>query len=272
MQELQTISFNILGGIVVALLTLLIRWAFYKMSARKFKHVFSDDADSNFRIIYNEYKSPSKETVFPKAKPLIARVHAQAAKNLTTINSCATTRAVGHLVYAFGKNIKSSPEVCSDIDTDKNMALSFISIGGVTNFKSCDLLNDPANIFLNFQNSAIVNIKTKLPVVRLAGEPHIDYGLIMKIHPKSNPKQTWVCCAGFGEWGTSGSAWYLANRWKEIKQWAGDKPFACVVKTKSESDNSTELIECFMKKTNCFTKAIRKIRFCKKHFKITEIE
>jgi len=271
MNRLQEILFNILGGIVVALLTLLIRWAFYKMSARRFRHVFSDDADSNFHIIYTEYKSPSKETVFPKAKPLIARVHAQAATNLTTINSCATTRAVGHLVYAFGKNIKTSPKVCSDIDTDEDMALSSISIGGVTNFKSCDLLNDPANIFLNFQNSAIVNIKSKLPIVRL-GEPHIDYGLIIKIHPKSNPKQTWICCAGFGEWATSGSAWYLANRWKEIRQWAGDKPFACVVKTKSGSDNSTEPIECFIKKNNLLTTAIRKISFRKKHFKITQIE
>lgn len=272
MQDLRTIFFNILGGIIVAILTLFVRWVFYKMRVRKFRNIFSDDADGNFRIIYSEYKSPNRETVFPKAESRIARVHAQAAKNLTTINSCATTRAVGHLVYAFGKNIKSSPKVCSDIDTDSNMALSFISIGGVTNFKSCDLLNDPANIFLNFQGTTIVNIKTKSPVVRLTREPYIDYGLIVKIHPKSNPEQTWICCAGFGEWATSGSAWYLANRWKKIKQWAGDKPFACVVKTKSESDNSTELIECFIKKTNLFTRTIRKIFFCKKYPKITEIE
>jgi hypothetical protein len=73
----------------------------------------------------------------------------------------------------------------------------------------------------------------------------VDYALIVKIHPPKKPERTWLCCAGVGEWGTSGAAWYLAGKWKEIHKWAKSKPFAIITETKSNSDDSTIPIHKF---------------------------
>jgi len=32
--------------------------------------------------------------------------------------------------------------------------------------------------------------------------------------PADFPNHSWIVCAGLGEWGTSGTAWYLAHRWR----------------------------------------------------------
>ena len=109
-------------------------------------------------------------------------------------------------------------------------------------------------------------------IVESGQESRCDYGLIIKIHPRNYPGHTWICCAGFGILGTSGAAYYLAYNWKKIRKWAGDKPFACVVKTGNASDDSTEPIEGFIKKTNMFSRAIRLCRCRKECFKITEID
>jgi len=70
-----------------------------------------------------------------------------------------------------------------------------------------------------------------------------DFGIIVKIHPIQNKEKTWICCAGFGLWGTSGASYFLAQKWREILKWAGNKPFGCVIKTKVLSDDSTEIID-----------------------------
>ena len=101
-------------------------------------------------------------------------------------------------------------------------------------------------------------------------ETGCDYGIVIKLHPQNNQERTWICCSGFGIWGTSGAAYYLAYRWKEILKWAGDKPFGCVIKTKIGSDDSTEIVEAIIMKTSWPSRIIRKIRCRKCHFKITE--
>ena len=160
----------------------------------KFKQIFGVDAGRQFYIIYSIHNAPSRSDIFSKPKPKVERSCYRAATNLTTINSCALTRGIGHLVYGFGEKIKIPPIISSDTDTDENMDISFISMGGVTNFKTCDLLEDTSNIFLDFdlEQNTIVHKASKLPIVK--AECDIDYGFIVKIHPRSNFERTWICC------------------------------------------------------------------------------
>jgi len=229
-----------------------IRMLWHWLWTWKFRQIFGKDAGDNYHIIYYQKYVPDRRIVFIGPKPKVKRSLYRHSTNLTTINSCATTRSIGHLVYSFGTKAKTPPAISSDSDTDEKMDISFISIGGLTNLKSCDVLKEAA-CFLNFSGDSIVQGNTKLITATL---PDTDCGFIIKIHPSSNPKRTWLCCAGVGEWGTSGAAWFLAMKWKEIYKWTKDKSFAIITKTAIGSDESTQLVHRFLRfsETSEFTK------------------
>ncbi len=223
------------------------------LSTWKFKQVFGRDAGKEFHVIYNiKFVPKDKKIVFEKVTPKVHRDNYSRTQNLTTINSCSTTRAIGYLVYSFGEMVNKPPIISSDADTDEKMDISFISIGGRTNLKTCDILRNDSNHFLDFRRirdkdsdkSFIVHRPSKLPIIEFSS--HVAYGFIIKINPDSNPERTWICCAGFEEWGTSGAAWYLSNKWKTIRKWAKNKPFAIITKTEINCDESTRWIHKFL--------------------------
>ena len=79
---------------------------------------------------------------------------------------------------------------------------------------------------------------------RLAG-PHTDkedFGLIIGIHPAGHPGKKWIACAGLGEYGTSGAAYFLANYWKDIADKVMDTGhFACIVRVPDGDDSGAHL-------------------------------
>jgi len=66
--------------------------------------------------------------------------------------------------------------------------------------------------------------------------------MILKGHPQNMPERNWIACGGYGEWGTSGAAWYLARRWRDIYKKFGNKSFAIFVKVEGQRDESADPI------------------------------
>jgi len=242
-QELWDIIWNIVGGLIVAFLIFFFQWVRQKTKRKKFKKVFGNDSD-NFYIVYPSYEAP-KNSSFPKSPSKVPR-RKYTTVNLTTINSNASTRSISHLSYIFGKYSKSLPQIKSDVDLDQQMDISFLSVGGLNNYKPLDVLDNTANIFLEFGNGGIQSKTSSESIANVAGKH--DFGLILKIHPENNPNRAWLCVAGLGEWGTSGAAWWLSRYWKTIHKQAKEKPFACVTKTIYGSDDSTSLVHLFISK------------------------
>ncbi len=145
-----------------------------------------------------------------------------------------------------GNCLPSLPHIRSDIELDERMDISFLSVGGVNNFKSLDVIENESNIFLKFGGGGIQSKTLNGSIAKIEGK--IDCGLILKIHPENNPNRTWICVAGIGEWGTSGASWWLSRHWKTICKRAKEKPFACVTKTVYGSDDSTSLVHLFLTK------------------------
>jgi hypothetical protein len=88
---------------------------------------------------------------------------------------------------------------------------TFISFGGISNYKTTDILSSPENIFVQLTGNEIAfRSGESLP---FACSNEADFGIILRITPSDFPQRSWIVCAGLGEWGTSGSAWYLAQRW-----------------------------------------------------------
>jgi len=279
MKNITTIIFNIIGGIIAGLTVLLLQYLYKKyLLAPRFRQIFGEDVNREFYVIYALYNAPLRDNFFPKPKSQVYRSRASNGKDLKKVTSCASAKAVGYIVNAFGQNNKRTPQI--EADTNKNIDecdnISFVSIGGLTNLKTLDLLNNRSNIFCDFDfkndELTIINKKSGETIVRSKETKDYTYGFIIKIHPEGKSNRTWICCAGFGIWATSGAAWYLSNNWKEIRKFVGKKPFACIVKTEPGKDDSTKPLECFVRKTAWISKAIRKIRCRKKHFKITEID
>jgi hypothetical protein len=237
------IIYNIIGGFVVGGLTLLGRWLYERLHARRFQQIFQDDDNWEFHIVYKSVES-ERDVVFPAEESKVPR-GTPATTNLTLINSCATTRGVGYLVYTFGESIGKSPLIVSHVDVDQKMNLSFISIGGTTNHKTRDIMANPANKLLDYEYGKIVAKDSRKVLIKIGDEMGFDYGFIIKIHPTNFHRRTWICSGGFGEWGSSGAAWYLAHRWNDIRKFAGKKEFACITKTRIGCDEDTYLLGQF---------------------------
>jgi len=119
--------------------------------------------------------------------------------------------------------------------------VSLICLGSrASNDKTRDVEDSVANELIKLDRGNFVSAISGLPVVSLV--PDFDYGLVLKIHPKQFPERTWFTCSGIDEWGTSGASWYLARKWRELHSYAGESPFAIVVKVKKGQDESAEPI------------------------------
>jgi hypothetical protein len=253
-QGLWNLTWNIVGGLVVALLIISIQWVSKKLKCRAFRQVFGNDLDE-FYLIYPSYESPNRNTTYPKTPPKVPRP-SHSTVNPTTITSNASTRSVSHLSYAMGNYSPKLPHIMPDIDLDQRMDISFLSVGGINNYKSLDVFENTSNVFLQFGPEGIHSKTSSESIANIEGK--YDYGLILKIHPENNPNRTWICVSGLGEWGTSGASWWLSRHWKTIHKCAKDKPFACITKTLYGSDDSTSLVHLFLSKED-IENAIKKI-------------
>ena len=246
-EGLRAIGFNVVGGGIVAAGTLLIERLWRKLRFLRFRQVFGQDVCHGVYLKYTEYEPPSRETRFKKPPTIVSR-RTPDAHNLTRVASGACARAAAHLAHSFGRNSPTPPIIEADSVADDRMDVSFVALGAA-NHRALDVLHDPANVFFEFDGLVVRSRgEGRTLVSTLVAADGFDYGMILKIHPEHNPRRTWICCAGFGEWGTSGAAWFLANRWHELRKFAKDRAFACLTKTRIGSDDSTVLTQKFLTK------------------------
>ncbi len=235
---------DVVGGGIIAGGTLACGWLWRRFQRRRFRRVFGEDSIGQMYLKYCVYEPTSREVRFRKPKTKVKRGTPDAF-NLTRVASGAGSRAVAYVASVIGINSNGPPIIEADDHQDERMDISFITIGG-TNHRTQDIFDDESNVFLQFGDE---RIETRRSHRRIVSAPlssqGVDYGMIIKIHPKSNPERTWICCAGFGEWGTSGAAWFLANRWKKIHKFAKRGPFACITETRIGSDDSTVMSHRF---------------------------
>jgi len=140
---------------------------------------------------------------------------------------------------------------------------TFISVGAKSNQMTAQLLSNKNNrlVDIDLTDTRDIRFRSKsgkwLHPKRVRGRE--DYGVVVSIHPDEDPNKTWIACAGLGEFGTSGAAYFLAFRWwriveefqkrlkeldvkmKDVKNKVDISTFACIVKTRADADDGTEL-------------------------------
>jgi hypothetical protein len=200
---------------------------------RKFKRVFGRDSQEYF-LAFGTLEVDRALGAFPFTKPGRPKMRFSAQR----VASGCELRAVAYVGSALSSDGGVTCKVVADDKMAEKLDLDFISFGAMSNLLTLNAFENPANLFVNYDPKS--GFVSKKDGQRLCDfRPGYDYGLILKIHPTQFPNRTWIVCAGIGEWGTSGSAWFLAHKWRELaKDLKGNDQFACLVEVTSGQDES----------------------------------
>jgi hypothetical protein len=153
-------------------------------------------------------------------------------------------RAASYFINMLSK-YRRSPVIIEDDQTAiRLLKRSIVGIGsGASNEITEIIEHDARNRFFTIESGEPFGIRCVLSDTILKFEPTFakqDHGIILKIENTRFPGQFLFACAGLGEWGTSGAAWYLATHWKELDS-LGDE-FGCVVEVEIGSDQSARIV------------------------------
>lgn len=227
---IPTLGQNVLGGVLASVVYALFGWARKRAKAWRFKRIFGDrPADESLNLVYEEMVLTNPASNFPYSRP--GNLHPGGEFSISRPIPIASVRAVSYLASAIGQFTSSTPSVRSDREIQGFMDIDFISFGGPMSndlTAACEsnggcsglaILRQPENVFVRVPDQELFHQL----------DPMFDYGIILKIHPAEFPNRTWIACAGLSERGTSGAAWFLANKWEQLRRRAGKKPFAALV-------------------------------------------
>jgi len=237
------IALSVLGGMITV--ALVDRLRTFDSTVRRWKllRIFGPDAasDEGIHVVYThlilpELKDPNGNVImYPYRKP----GNRMAAFATSRPVSSAEVRGIKHLSEALGMGSGNSTKLDTDYEVRGRLDMSFIAIGGpLSNDKTHDAIYNAGNKLVVLEERGFVSRMSGKPLLKV--EAGWDYGLIMKCHPSQFPKRIWLVCAGFGEWGSSGAAWFLAYKWDQIYRRYGSKEFAVIVKVKEDQDESAE--------------------------------
>lgn len=236
---------NVLGGFLAAVAYALFIWAIRVsqriVRKRRARNFFGNDAlGGSHELVFSEFElradclDPEKSPEFPYRKP--GEVHYM-MKTSRVLPLC-DARAIGYLASSLGQISGKTAPVVSDESIQQRLNVSFVSLGLGANHKTRDLLSNSANQFFAFD---FESNKLSLAGKDIVVKGGFDYGVIAKIIPQQFPHRVWIACAGLGEWGTSGAAWFLANKWTELYATASKQPFAALIRVNAGKDESAHL-------------------------------
>lgn len=154
-------------------------------------------------------------------------------------------RAASYVINALSKYRQKPLPIEDDKTCLRALNRSILAIGSASSNEITEIIQtDPRNEFLGIDMQtagAVITCRTTGAILNF-GPSQItrDYGIILKITNVRFPDQNLFVCAGLGEWGTSGAAWYLANHWKDLNAYGEE--FGCVVEVELGSDQSAQIV------------------------------
>ena len=220
--DVKSLLWNVVGGLLVALLTWMWAYSRYRLHLYHLQRLigFRFGPETEIRITYGQLFLPPQ--IDHEGNPIthpyrkhpreggVAALHE--SYSIDHPMSECEVRASTYIASLLGRTIRQL--LVSDVEADTLLESNFVSLGGSgSNFKTADILASPANIFLHSMTPEwfiLVGQPVPLPYTC---DGIADYGFILRIRPPEFPQHSWIVCAGLGEWGTSGAAWFLARRW-----------------------------------------------------------
>jgi hypothetical protein len=223
--DIKAILYNVLGGILASAVTAIFILCRHRLKSFHLQRLlgFRFRKGTDVRITYGQLTLPPLQDSSGKliTHPYIKKPRRgsppptnQSYSMENAISECEV-RASTYLTTILALPGSIRPVLVSDNDADALLDCNFIALGGPGfNYKTADILASPANSFVEMKLSGFSLIGGEpLPLVC---NQEIDHGIILRITPTQFRNRSWIACAGLGEWGTSGTAWFLANKWREL--------------------------------------------------------
>jgi hypothetical protein len=137
-----------------------------------------------------------------------------------------SARGAGYLMDAFRDIRGITTRVGTDGDVKGKWKGTFVTLGSsYSNHKTDDIKHLAGNPWLlNDAGQFVFKDGTKTEI-----ESRYDKGVILKLDNPHSPGDTAIICEGLGEWGTSGSVWFLGTHWKSMSRRFGHNPFLVVL-------------------------------------------
>jgi len=153
-----------------------------------------------------------------------------------------SARASSYLIAKLSHFLKQGVAVISDDDVgSKWEENTFINLGSsASNIRTNDIKHHKANIFLKEDINGKFELKNNKSF-NFPDDRH-DVGIILKMKSPYSKGCSLLICAGIGEWGTSGSAWYLSRYWKKLAMKYLTNDFIVVVSVVRGSDDTASII------------------------------
>jgi hypothetical protein len=235
-----SVTLNVVGGVVTVVVVEVVKWLHTGLNRRRFRTVMGLNVRRTTLTIGKLVSDGA--SIFRLEGPDDYRFRS------SEIGSFAEIRGLSYVARSIGQNSSIETQVTSAQEVAEAFDLDFIAIGAMTNAKSIDMFRNPANTLAEYSLKDHAFVRKKDKSVLWRNRNGYDHGIIMKIRPAQFPSRTWITCSGFGEWGTSGAAYYLANHWRDLHNQLGgaDKPFVAVIEVQEGKDQSAllQLFEC----------------------------
>ena len=241
---------NLVAGVIIFVVGVL--WPIIPKSYRKYqirKFWGKGSTGNQFAIVYGALKD--SRVVFGQPVPanrFVKYYPNGRAVNLpgpfgNIVGDCEI-RASSYIINSLSSDRKDVIPVIPDEDAFKILDRTIVSFGSPSSNLVSDLiLREPRNRYVNFGQTngmpCINNLVTQKQHVGFQGPSPKDIGLILKIQNERFPNQNLFVCAGLGESGTSGAAWYLARHWRKFRNQAD---FGIVLEVEIGSDESARII------------------------------
>ena len=193
--DVKSLVFNVVGGIIVSLLSVVFVAARYRLKAFNLQRLlgFPFKSNTDVRLAYGQLMLPpvlgqnGQPITHPYVKPPRRGPSSQIATySIEHPVSQCEVRAAAYIASLLGSPRSLHPMLVADTDTVSLLDGTFVAFGGPgSNYKTADILASSANDFIAMTTSGF-----SLP----SGEalPYVctndaDYGFILRIRPREFP-------------------------------------------------------------------------------------
>jgi hypothetical protein len=263
--DVRALLQNVAGGFIVALLSFVYLRAYARLRWFHLRRVLGTviSKSTTPAIAYGQLSLPpilanGVPVTHPYIKPprLMGPMPLQGRYSIEHPVSECEVRAATHIARLFGQVKAPEIRLISDITAIGGNEGSFISLGGPgSNYKTADILACDSNIFIQMQHAGFT-LASGVPLPYNSTIEY-DHGFILRVRSPFSQSHSLIACAGLGEWGTSGAAWYLAKRWETLMKY-GDSwrtgwgflrqpDFLAIIKVTRGQDDSAKLVAYYRK-------------------------
>lgn len=239
--DMRSLLLNLVGGALVIILDRLYLFIFKKLRSFNYKKIFGKDVREDFYIVYGKMLL---KTLYDKNGQIEQWPYEKSNGAIFRISepvSFTETKSAKYISESIAKNTYRTPTIISDEEIKNKIDISYCSLGGYNNHKTIDILKAENNYYVDFDGEKIVSKLIVNKPFRI--DTRYDYAVIIKLKNKIFPNRTQICVAGLGESGTSGAAWFLANKWESLLKKAQRNDFGAIIRVEFNKDESAEIVE-----------------------------